>query len=166
MRERLHGADSLTLGIITGRCKNGPGWTTGRLGSALSFDGINDFVSLGTPLSSWLEAARLLTAWIRTAQVGDNTVWLAPGLTGVEQSTALNDVFWAGLMPAATPHQRRQRPGGQKHPAGKQWPVAPCGVNSRRDQRGVKVYVDGLLNSTAISRTGTQDHFICQPGAH
>ncbi len=138
-----------------GSLQNGPGWTTGKLGSALSFDGINDFVSLGTPLSSWLGGSASLTAWIRTTQVGDNTVWLAPGLTGVEQATALNDVFWGWLDASG----RIGISAGNGTAAKSTQPVNNgqwhhVGLTRDASSGEVKVYVDGLLNSTAISDTG------------
>src|SRR3990167_10785875 len=56
----------------TGTLTNGPTWTTGKVGSgALSFDGVNDGVNLGTPNSLNITGAVTVSAWInyRTASL-------------------------------------------------------------------------------------------------
>jgi hypothetical protein len=64
-----------------GTLLNGPTWTTGRIGNALSFDGVNDYVSIGNPF---------------VLNLGTNSftysVWV-----NVTQSAGLYDMpFWKG----------------------------------------------------------------------
>src|SRR3990167_7744794 len=40
-----------SVGTNNGTLTNGPTWTTGKLNNALSFDGSNDYVSMGSPSS-------------------------------------------------------------------------------------------------------------------
>ncbi len=46
----------------TGTLVNGPVWTTGKIGNALSFDGVNDYVSANIPSLSSIT----ISAWVRT----------------------------------------------------------------------------------------------------
>ncbi len=49
---------------------NGPAWSNGRLGKALSFDGSDDYVNAGDPASLRITGNLTMSAWINTAQVG------------------------------------------------------------------------------------------------
>ncbi|MDP3899542.1 MAG: LamG domain-containing protein [bacterium] len=64
-------ADS--AGSFTGTLTNGPVWTTGHSGNALSFDGVNDYVNLSTAalgvtneitVSAWVKATGTLSGWL------------------------------------------------------------------------------------------------------
>jgi hypothetical protein len=48
----------------TGTLVNGPTWTTGKIGQALNFDGVNDYVTLGNPASLQLTGAITVSAWV------------------------------------------------------------------------------------------------------
>jgi hypothetical protein len=48
-----------------GTLVNGPTWTTGKLGGALSFDGVNDYVGLGNPSSLNFSGQITFGAWIK-----------------------------------------------------------------------------------------------------
>lgn len=78
-----------------------PTWVApGRVGSAaLSFGGAGGVVT-SRDLSTDLGGTATLTAWIKTRQVGNNTAWQAPAITGVENQASGNDVFW-GFIDAA-----------------------------------------------------------------
>ncbi|MDD5518382.1 MAG: LamG domain-containing protein, partial [Candidatus Omnitrophica bacterium] len=43
----------------------GGSWSTGKLGSALSFDGVDDFVTMGTPTSLQLTSELTYEAWVK-----------------------------------------------------------------------------------------------------
>lgn len=56
-----------------GTLKNGPTWTTGRIGGALDFDGTNDYVNIGNILSSG--ASQLtVAAWVKRNSSGDDRI--------------------------------------------------------------------------------------------
>ena len=80
-----------------GVLQDGATWTTGRSGSAINFDGTNDYLGTSSDLSSILGGTSSLTFWIKTTQVGNNTMWLAPGISGVESAGNANDVFWGWI---------------------------------------------------------------------
>lgn len=60
------------------------------------FDGSGDYVSV-PGLSNTLNATASLAFWIRTTQVGNDTIWQAPGVTGVEEAGGTDDIFWGWL---------------------------------------------------------------------
>lgn len=47
-----------------GTLTNGPTWTTGQIGSAVDFDGTNDYINAGTDASLVFTSKRTLSAWI------------------------------------------------------------------------------------------------------
>jgi hypothetical protein len=93
-------------GTLTGTTK--PTWVLpGKLGSsALAFSGnganlqpvgSQSAVTLARDLSPILGGTSSLDVWIKTTQVGNNTHWQAPAITGVEQAGAGNDINWGTL---------------------------------------------------------------------
>lgn len=58
-------ADASSAGT-TGTLTGGPTWTTGRIGSAVDFDGTNDYIDLGTPAVLDVESAHTIAAWVKT----------------------------------------------------------------------------------------------------
>ena len=67
-------AEDRSIYTRAGDLTNGPTWTTGTLGGALSFDGVDDYVEVtdykGIPGS----ATRTCMAWIKTSQAGKEIV--------------------------------------------------------------------------------------------
>jgi hypothetical protein len=55
---------------LTGTLRNGPTWTTGRLGGALSFNGINQYVEIGNSPKLNVSGSFTLSAWVNPASVG------------------------------------------------------------------------------------------------
>src|SRR6266498_145715 len=51
----------------TGTLVNGPIWTGGMYGSALSFDGLSDYVDLGDPVTLQLTGSMTISGWINAA---------------------------------------------------------------------------------------------------
>ncbi|MBY0452156.1 MAG: LamG domain-containing protein, partial [Bdellovibrionaceae bacterium] len=76
-----------------GTAVSGPTTATGIIGNALAFNGNYDSMDVGT-LNSTLGGTATLSYWIKTNQVGNNTNYLAPGVTGVEEQGGVNDIFW------------------------------------------------------------------------
>ncbi len=65
-------------------------------GSVGSFDGSDDYIELDSELST-LRSAGSLSVWIKTTQTGNNTMWDAPGITGIEEAGGGDDVFWGWI---------------------------------------------------------------------
>ncbi|PTY38643.1 hypothetical protein BGP77_10695 [Saccharospirillum sp. MSK14-1] len=60
------------------------------------FDGVDDFIRAPS-LYNALRGNATLSFWIRTTASGNDTPYLAPGITGVEQSGGTDDIFWGWL---------------------------------------------------------------------
>ena len=139
----LHGTAINSLDTISG----------GQLYRATTFNGINQYVSAS--IATNLQKTSSLSFWIKTTQSGNNTMWRAPGVTGVEEAGGGNDVFWGwldasghiGIMKGNTAGAKSTSPindGTWKHI-----------VLTRNSATGsVQVYVNGVLNQTAMSETG------------
>ncbi|HYT92746.1 MAG TPA: PA14 domain-containing protein, partial [Gemmataceae bacterium] len=146
-------ADS--AGSNNGTLVNSPVFVAGRVGSALSFNGVNQYVNVGANLAPLLGGTATLTVWIRTTQTGDNTWYNAPGITGIEQDGGGNDIFWGWLdARGRIAMQAGDGPAAKSvNPINNgQWHFVALTRDSVSGQ--VRVYVDGVLNATATSATG------------
>ena len=87
-----------------------PKWVTpGKVGTAaLSFSGDGAYdqtasesaVKVANDLSPILGSTSTLDVWVKTTQVGNNTHYEAPAITGVEQAGAGNDINWGTINAA------------------------------------------------------------------
>ena len=87
-----------------------PKWVTpGKIGTAaLSFSGDGAYdqtasesaVKVADDLSPILGSTSTLDVWVKTTQVGNNTHYEAPAITGVEQAGAGNDINWGTINAA------------------------------------------------------------------
>jgi hypothetical protein len=143
-----------------------PQWAPGHIGSgALSFSGNNVFpsttpqsaVQVNNDLGIILGKTSSLSAWIKTTQVGSNTVYLAPAIAGVERSGSTADDRW-GYLDAS---------GHIGIGVGNSGVVSTSVINdgnwhhvafTRNASNGqVQVYVDGTFQTGATFATGTLD---------
>lgn len=90
-------------GTLIGTAK--PGWTAGKIGgSSLSFSGNGQYlqngqsaVQVGSDLAPTLGGTSSLLFWVKTTQIGSDTHYEAPAVTGVEQRANSNDISWGFL---------------------------------------------------------------------
>lgn len=141
-----------------------PQWIAGRVGpDALSFSGDGGFgstasesaVNVAHDLSPVLGGTASLTAWVRTTQVGNNTSWQAPGITGVEQTGAGNDIRWGYLDGSG--HIGLQAGDGASIVStvpinDGQWHHIAMTRDAASGQ--VNLYIDGALNVSGTSDVG------------
>jgi hypothetical protein len=126
-----------------------------QAGNAMRFDGINDYLGTSQDLSTVLGGTATLVTWVRTSAVGNDTFWMAPGITGVEQAGFGEDVFWGwidgsgriGIQAGDSPAAKSDQPINDN-----QWHH----VAFTRDAASgrVEVYVDGQLSDAANSAAG------------
>lgn len=79
-----------------GTIQNSPTSSTGVLGSGLNLNGNFDSFDAGN-LAPILGISTTMSFWMKTSQVGNNTNWLAPGITGIEQAGGANDIFFGWI---------------------------------------------------------------------
>ena len=140
-----------TVADVSGRGNagivSGATWTTGRYGSGLSFDGVNDWVTVADSASLDLSSALTLSAWVRPASLGgwrtilfkEQTGGMVYALYGAEDgSHPIGQVFVGG---------ERNAIGPGSVPVG-QW----THLASSWDGATLRLYVDGVLTaSTAVA---------------
>jgi hypothetical protein len=85
-----------SIGSNDGTAQNGTAVTTGINGNGGLFDGTDDYIELANELSV-LRGTGSLSVWIKTTQTGDDTMWRAPGITGIEEAGGGDDVFWGWI---------------------------------------------------------------------
>ncbi len=69
----------------------------GPIGYAAGLNSATDAIQINTDLSAVIGVNSTLSTWVRTTQTGNNTQWLAPGITGIEQAGGANDIFFGWL---------------------------------------------------------------------
>lgn len=135
----------------------GATWTTGRSGSGLSFNGTSSRVDVASDLSQVLGGSGTIAFWIRTTQTGNNTMWQAPGVLGVEAAGDGNDVFWGWLDASGRIGVQAGDVAGAKsaNPIndGRWHHIA---LTRDATTGAVQVYVDGQLSGSATSDPGVK----------
>jgi hypothetical protein len=123
---------------------NGPAWNgAGRVGGAVSFDGVNDYVSLGNPASLIPGNSITLAAWVKLNDLSINRFFFAK---------------YAGPTPTFMRYERNQ---GIKCVVGGTGVVAPASIVTGQwyhaactyDGATVRVYVNGVQVASA-AKTG------------
>ena len=61
------------------------------------FDGSDDYVQASANFSALKGDKASLSFWIKTTQTGNAKDWRAPGVTGVEEKSTQNDIFWGWI---------------------------------------------------------------------
>ena len=66
-----------SAGTNTGTLTNGPTWTTGKIGSALSFDGVNDYVNnITNTVPAYVAGGAIsISAWVNGAPGTDGVIY-------------------------------------------------------------------------------------------
>jgi glucose/arabinose dehydrogenase len=142
---------------ITGTLKNGPVWTTGRYGSALNFDGVNDYVDLGNPTSLKLTGSMTLSAWISSAAFpADDAAVISKRTSsnsGYQLDTTIdNGPRTIGFKLTGSGGNDMIRYGATAMQAGAWYHVA--GVYDATNKT-MHVYLNGVLNDGTLSGTVT-----------
>ncbi len=106
-------------------------------------------------LSGLLNATASLAFWIRTTQTGNDTGWLAPGVSGVELSGGGDDIFWGWLDASG----RIGLSVGDTYTTKSTVPVNDGNwrhvVLTRDHVAGqYRIYIDGVLNVSGAIATG------------
>ena len=88
------------MGSNDGTLTNGPVWAVGKIGNALSFDGVNDYVALPDAASTLLNnVAGAISVWINPTAVGDNDIIVGFGDTGTCHGSTIGLGLWNVVRP-------------------------------------------------------------------
>jgi hypothetical protein len=138
-----------------GTAVNGPTTVPGIIGNALDFSGSYDSMDVGS-LNSTLGATASLSFWLKTAQLGNNTNYTAPGVTGVEQAAGVNDIFWGWID--ATGYiavTAGNGTGAKSNLAINDNVWRHISITRNAANGNVSFYVNGVLNNSGTSGTGS-----------
>jgi MSHA biogenesis protein MshQ len=91
--DSIAGNNGTGMGAVTTAASLGTGQGICNVGV---FDGANDYIEVPT-LFNQLNGTFTLSVWLNTTQLGNNTDWQAPGITGVEQNGGQDDIFLGWL---------------------------------------------------------------------
>jgi hypothetical protein len=152
VRDGSFGANHATL---NGGAQRIVGTTGAQAGNAVGFDGTNDYIGASQNLAGILGGTATLVTWVRTGALGNNTQWLAPGITGVEEAGFANDVFWGWVDASGRIGVQAGDVAGAKsaNPINdNQWHHVAFTRNASTGR--VEVYVDGVLSGAATSALG------------
>ncbi len=131
----------------SGLLTNGPAWnSSGKIGGALLFDGINDYVSLGDPVSLRPSNFITMAAWANFNDVSGTSAILAKD----DSKVPLNATFLrmqAGYVVCSIGGTRIFVASGV---ATGQWVHLACTY----DGSNIRVYIDGIQQGV-LARTGT-----------
>jgi MSHA biogenesis protein MshQ len=108
-------------------------------------------------MSPVIGTSSTMSVWMRTTQVGNNTSWQAPGITGVEHNGSGNDIFFGWIDATG----RIGVTAGNGTAAKSNFVVNDNvwrHVTITRDHVSglVEFYVNGVLNGTGVSETGAK----------
>jgi MSHA biogenesis protein MshQ len=130
-----------------------PGTIAGKLCGGVEFNGVNYLQVTG--LSNQLSGTASLSFWINTTQIGSNSPWTAPGVTGVEQNGGANDIFWGWINATGRVAVSKGNTLGAQSTSSINNGVWRHIVLTRDQLTGeTKAYVNGVLENTKTSDTG------------
>src|SRR3989338_8633774 len=136
-----------------GTLTNGPSRVAGKIGQALSFDGVNDYVSIPDSVAIDVETVTV-SAWIKTTQTAEGEIiekWINTGTPArypyvlrINNATVGKAFFRAydGTNNPGATSTTNINNGAWHHLVG-----------VRRDGTDLRLYVDGVLESTATDTT-------------
>ena len=68
-----------------------------KIGNGADLSGPSDTIDFGVDLAPVIGRSSTFSCWVKTKQVGHNTSWRAPGITGVEGAGNANDIFFGWI---------------------------------------------------------------------
>jgi hypothetical protein len=130
---------------------------TGKLNTAVGFNGTSDYINMPQDLSAYVGATASVSFWINTTQVGNNTPRNAPGITGLDSFGSGNDIFWGYITASGTIGIQAGNTAGAISTTPINDGIWHHVVLTRDSATGLtEVYVDGILENSATSATGAR----------
>lgn len=128
----------------------------GKICRGTIFNGTNHYITIPSTPASVLRGTASLSFWVKTTQSGNNTSWLAPGITGIEEAGGTNDIFWGwidagGKIAISTGNNTAPKSTIAINDG--QWRHI---VLTRSASNGtLQIYINGVLNATGSGASGT-----------
>jgi hypothetical protein len=128
---------------------------TGPIGNAISV--ASSSIDVGYDLALIIGKTSTLSFWVKTSVVGSTNSYASPGITGIEQSGGANDIFFGWVDNTG----KIGVSAGNGATAKSNFVVNDNSwrhvTMSRNETSGaVKFYINGVLNGTGTSETGTK----------
>lgn len=149
-----------TVNARNGTAVNSPGTVDGVIGAAANLSGSTDSIRINQSLAPVIGATSTFSCWMKSTQVGNNTSWQAPGITGVEEAGGGNDIFFGwidgsgfiGVLAgngAAAKSNYMISNNAWRH------------LTITRDSASgaVQFFINGVLNNSGTSETGNKTTF-------
>ncbi len=129
----------------------------GPIGYAAGLNAGTDAIDVNADLSAALGASSTFSAWVRTTQTGNNTMWQAPGITGVEESGGANDIFFgwldaSGYIGVTAGNGANAKSGFIVNNGA--WRHVT--INRASGSGAVRFFINGVFQNSATSETGNK----------
>lgn len=146
-----------TSGARNGTKVSTPTRILGVIGYGAGLNGATDAVDINSNLATVLGVTSTFSAWIRTTQTGNNTSYLAPGITGIEEAGGANDIFFgwidgAGLIGITAGNGANAKSGFVVNNGA--WRHVT--INRSSATGAVRFFINGVFQNTATSETGNK----------
>jgi chitodextrinase len=138
-------ADEATGGH-TGTLVNGPTWVTGRFGKGLSFDGVNDWVTLGNPGTLNFASDFTIAVWVKRNALGGSGQRHILAKCGNTWTNGCKELYFAGDTLRFGSYGTGDT--NSITIADTSW--HHVAVTFTRSTNTIRIYVDGTLRTTAV----------------
>lgn len=143
--------DSSPSGSSDGQLMNGPTWVNGMIGSALRFDGLNDYIEFGNPPSVQLNSSMTIALWVFAERLTDYP-------TLISKNGGFGDVGWALALENGYPTLKIGQP-GEKSKTSTRTSSAQISLGHwhhiagvyNAGQKTLSIYVDGVLSNGLLN---------------
>jgi hypothetical protein len=147
-------------GSRDGTAVNSPTRELGAIGYSAGLLTNSDEIDVNSDLSVSLGVSSTFSAWMKTTQVGNNTMWQAPGLTGIEEAGGGNDIFFGwidggGLIGVTAGNGANAKSDFVVN--NNAWRHVTITRNSTSG--AVEFFINGVSNNTATSEAGSKTNY-------
>src|SRR3989338_8062497 len=129
-----------------GTLMNGPVWTTGKVGNALFFDGVNDYVNLGNPSNLIPGGAITMSAWVNLKSTSATRMILSKD-NGAANPTAIR-IQAGGTVRC---FMGGTASGDVGSISANTWNHIACTYDGSK----IQVYINGMPAGSPVSKTGS-----------
>jgi hypothetical protein len=135
-----------------------PSRVIGVIGNSADLSNSADYIQINTNLQPIIGNDSTFSCWMRTTQTGAGTSWQSPGITGIERSGSVDDIFFgsidtAGNIGVGVGDDARSTSGFVIN--NNAW--RHVSITRNKSTGKVTFYVNGVQTGSGTSRTGEID---------